>query len=469
MSSFDFKMAGAVHIPSDIQKEFNERILTMLDYCGIRKTTTIDVAGRTYYVTEPVSIDSKGNIEFDHSVLEKEKHEAAVFNVNTCFLSMPERGYIEIELAGVFLMTLCQAYSDTQCYLTYDGKIFSVRCFLQILNYIFDYELPCNNGNDVWELYSFFHYDKDYEDIQPYEAFRSLIKDWDEGITYNQLMTYLILSKDKPPTFKCKTKCIKSKIVDKNLSEKEELLFSLLSKLCDNEEVIVRLKGLLEKNMEERQKEAEDDDDYGLLAELSLYFSAPAIVKYLSLAKGENFWDLWDRLNIIPYKDVIDKPICETPEQYCKVPLYIPIKRDDEDEFLYLWNGDNLKLSEKLIKQIEEWKCDYARLMLTPGLDTEAELAQILFEMENDWNCPFVSRSLVEELLNNKNNVKYQKLLLVLKKFISKGLELFPELTQRQAIEWVLKRSRDPKEAVHIGTFMTLLENTKERQRIFGI
>lgn len=468
MSSDYCQLAGTVHIPPDQQKEFNENILTLLNYCGIRKTTTMILSGKTFTVTKPVSIDEQGNIAFDYSMLEKAKREVSTFNVKTGQFILPNSGYAEFDMACTLLKTMCQTYSDTPCYITHEGKLIDIKNWLCLLNYIFGRELPCRNGNDVWELYSFFHYAESFADLTPVKAWRYLAVEMDRTC-WHQLETALTLDMKEPGTYKYKSKGIKEEIAHEEWWEREELLYRILFRYKNDDDFLIRLKDLLGKNLSDRRKAAEEDGDFGLLAELSLYYTSPAIIKLYSLAREEDFWQLWESLNLTAYTDVIEEPCSKSPKSYYQFPLYKAISRDSEDEFLYWWNGENLQLSDKLKEQLTAWKNDFDQLRLPPDFDVESDLAQILWEMDKNWSCPYVSRALVEEFLSHKTDIRYQKLLLVLKKFIDKGLEFFPELTRRQAIDWIFRRARDKQEIVHIGAFMTLLSNHTQRQRIFGV
>ena len=208
MNSDYCQLAGTVHIPPDQQKEFNENVLTLLNYCGIRKTTTMTLADKTFTVTEPVSIDKQGSIAFDYSMLEKVKHEVSTFNVNTGQFFLPDSGYAEFDLVGTLLKTMCQAYSDSPCYITHEGKLIDIKNWLCLLNYIFGQELPCRNGNDVWELYSFFHYAESFADLPPVKAWHHLAKEI-ENTSLQQLETAFILEMDEPITYEHKSKGIK--------------------------------------------------------------------------------------------------------------------------------------------------------------------------------------------------------------------------------------------------------------------
>ena len=46
---------------------------------------------------------------------------------------------------------------------------------------------------------------------------------------------------------------------------------------------------------------------------------------------------------------------------------------------------------------------------------------------------------------------------------------MFPELTGRQAVDWILRIIRDKDEVVEMAAFLTLMGNVSQRRRIFGV
>lgn len=113
-----------------------------------------------------------------------------------------------ISATGTLLKTMCQAYSDSPCYIPHEGKLIDIKNWLCLLNYILGQELPCRNGNDVWELYSFFHYAESFADLPPVKAWHHLAKEI-ENTSLQQLETAFILEMDEPITYEHKSKGIK--------------------------------------------------------------------------------------------------------------------------------------------------------------------------------------------------------------------------------------------------------------------
>ena len=128
-----------------------------------------------------------------------------------------------------------------------------------------------------------------------------------------------------------------------------------------------------------------------------------------------------------------------------------------------------MKLSEELIEQIEDWKKEYDGMTLPDKFDMENELAQILIEMRDAWRCPSPEKSVIDDFLSNRTEESYQRLILILRHFLDMGTEMFPELTGRQAVDWVLRRIRDKDEVVEMAAFLTLMGNFSQRRSIFGV
>ena len=99
----------------------------------------------------------------------------------------------------------------------------------------------------------------------------------------------------------------------------------------------------------------------------------------------------------------------------------------------------------------------------------ESELYRILSEMEQDWDCRYADREFVDEFLSHKTEVRYLNLMRTLGELLDERTDLFPELTRRQAIDWIIVRSRNKQDAVIMSAFVSLMTNHAQRMRIFGL
>lgn len=89
--------------------------------------------------------------------------------------------------------------------------------------------------------------------------------------------------------------------------------------------------------------------------------------------------------------------------------------------------------------------------------------------MVNDWNCRFIDKSFVIDFIEHKNDKNYQKFLIVLRKYLDKDVNLFPELTKEQAKKWVINQYRDKYESKLMSCYTTLMANREQRKRIFSV
>ena len=468
MNDNSYELLGTVHIPEGEVDEFKRNFEMVLNYCGIRKTTQIGLAGKKFEAIEPARFDSTGNIYFDYSIFEKKAYETAGFNVETGEFKISEWGYKEYAFGVHIMKIFCQACSDKPCYMTQKGKPVNIEPFLWIFNKIFDREFPCRNGFDVWEMFSFFHYDHACEDITGMEAWKANPAKY-KVIGLGQLPLALTLDETEMKLREESLPMTKNKISESHSWLQEEFLYRILYKHREDGAYECWLKKLLLLSVAERQQLAGRDDDFGIVAEISLYLHAPTIVKIYSLVQAEDFWTVWERLGGRGYKDIIQKRKEEQAEEFEKASIYRAMSRENENEFLFFWNGENLKLSEELIEQIEDWKKEYDGMTLPDKFDMENELAQILIEMRDVWRCPSPEKSVIDDFLSNRTEESYQRLILILRHFLDMGTEMFPELTGRQAVDWVLRRIRDKDEVVEMAAFLTLMGNFSQRRRIFGV
>jgi len=229
------------------------------------------------------------------------------------------------------------------------------------------------------------------------------------------------------------------------------------------------LKDLLDADIERRKIMSEGEDDYGILAEISLYALPAVIVEIYAYIKNMNFWDTWDSLHINGYKEILnEEETDEKEEKIIKVPFYKAIMRETQDEFLEFWNGDNLTLSDSMRNSIEKWQQDFLNTEIPMGFEMEKNLVDIIGELKEIWHCRYVDKEFVEEFMNHKEEKPYKKAIILFKNILDEGTEYFPELTKRQAKEWVIKRYRDKFDKIRMSAYQSLMMNRDKRAELFG-
>lgn len=283
MAAIEYKLVGNFHILPEKQAEFNDCVLTVLNYFGVKKTTTISIDDKSLVVTEQVAIDEYGKISFNYCTLENKQHDTSVFSVIIGNFEQENCGYEELGVARNLLLTISAAFSSTPCFLLRNGHPMRMRNLLHPLNYIFNREFSCHKVWDIWEIYSFFHYCDGVDDITPLEAWHTVATDLGKR-TQNQMDTLLLLETEDIPLFSNPKSYIKEKSSKEKWYQREELLFTILTKNKDDNDFIFKLRDLLSKPFEERIKFVDGtNEDMALLALLSLHYYAPVIVKALSL------------------------------------------------------------------------------------------------------------------------------------------------------------------------------------------
>ncbi len=467
MPDYQFRLAGKVTIPKEKKDEFSQKVLTILDRGGIRKTETMQISGKDITVVVPALPDENGKVWFDYSIFEKDKKEAASFDMNTGELSVPDSGYKEFMVIMNTLLVLQEAYSSTPCFLTYMGKPFKIDRYVDIIEAVLDEKIKLNNGAEVWEIYRFFHYSTEYDDIDINKALKVCL-DW---LRDPEQLIFAFDFDESLHSLSVKTEVKDRKeVCGLHRVDKEKYLYQLIEKHSADAGFEQWLREVLSSDLEKRKKLSEMDDDHGLIAELAMYFHSQVIARLYSISTGEEFWDVWERLNVNGYTDIIwNREEWHHSDKLKPLPFYRAIKRETQDEFLEWWDGENLKLSEELEEHFKDRQKTYDKLKVVSEMDAEKMLGNILYEMKKYWYCRYVDKKFVDEILSHKEDGSYLKILMVLWLFLNEPAEYYPELTRRQAIEWIIRRSRDPHDAVSMAAFTALIANNEQRERIFGV
>jgi hypothetical protein len=152
-----------------------------------------------------------------------------------------------------------------------------------------------------------------------------------------------------------------------------------------------------------------------------------------------------------------------------RVDFYKMLHRENQDEFLELWENDNLVLSDYLKEQMIKWSNDIKNAIDIGEECVEGYLADILSELEEDEQVKCTEKDFVELILANKDKEDYRKALYVLRGIMDREINYFPELTRHQAFEWVLKGRRSKRDGIIIGAYQSLMINGEKRREILGI
>ena len=460
-----YQLAGCVTIPEEKRDEFNRKVMTILDKGGIRKTQEVQIAGRTVPVVVPAKPDVRGSVSFDYSIFEKKIHDMGEFDMYTGELKFSDDYHNEYGLIMNLIMVLQEAYSETPCFLTYEGKPEPIDGPVELLNSMLGEKMELRNGISLWEMLRFFHESKDHEDVEPMDALRACYRGW---TNMEQVLLVLHLDDREVKLTEEVSHMDRHQIRQGTYWNKRERLYRLLVKHCEDVGLEEWLKMLLSEELEGRKKMGEALDDYGEMAELSTYFLSQEVASLYAISRGEAFWSIWDRMGIEGYRKYISDDKDRRSDNERVLPFYKVILRENENEFLEWWDGENLELSEKMTEQLEKWKEQFVKMEIPLQFDTESLLGDVLDEMNNIWECRLVDGSFVDEFLAHKSNPYHQKLLLVLWNYLNEGVEDFPELTRKQAVSWLLRRARDSGDKLFMAGYATLMTNHDQRKCIFG-
>ncbi len=472
-----YYIAGKVNVPEEKREEFNRYVLELLYKCGIRRLVKRKVNGRSFNLVEPPKPDKNGIVKFNYSIFEQKERKINTYNMNTCELVTPDRGYNEFGVVMNLIMVLQECYSDGSCYfMSEDRPSHYADSYLMMLNSLFDKIFDLPHRRRMWEVEYFFRtsYSKEVAD----KALEKIIEmlpyvGGELKCDFKELSTVMFLGRDSITISEEANNLVREDIAKAGHSIRYEYLYKIVKGLTEKDEAKLRvyLRQLAVMDKFKRQELAKQDDDYGIIAELSQHLLPPVIVHTYALAKGEEFWDIWNSLNIDSsgYRDIIryEEEDEGEPKNY-KLPLYKVYQRSNEDEFLEFWDGDNLILSEDMENAIQVWKDTFHKLQVPANYDTEKELANILTELDELWNRRYVDLEFVKEVTKHKEDDNYKKALMVLKSTMDEYATWFPELTRTQANRWVAKGGMDVIGYVKMQAFTSLMINNKQRKNIFG-
>ncbi|MBR2810527.1 MAG: hypothetical protein IKD69_04025, partial [Solobacterium sp.] len=394
------------------------------------------------------------------------------FNTITGKLKSEDRGYNEYGIVMNMIMVLMMVYSSTPCIMTYNRKPLRLTGCLALISTLLGETTESRNGTDLWDMMELFHQSPDLQDLSPVEAYEAAQKNTDRPLYYQFFFT-ILMDTDMLKMTDETAGMDAENIRNANIVQQKEYLYRFMITHKDEEDFEAWLKALLQSGYDKRMKLAEKEDEYGAAAYLSGFFPAPVLVSLLAKAKGENFWMTWDRLNVQAYRDhryPLKFPKDDIQEKNeTPLPLYRLLQRDSEDEFLEYRDEKDGKFSAELKEQFSRWAGTFRNIEIPSDLNPEQELAGILSDLKNVWNCRLVDQAFVQEFLNQKDDPDHQKLLLVLRDYLNEGTEYFPELTRQQAKEWVLSDCRDENDRILMSAYVSMITNHKLRKHIMGV
>ena len=481
--SSEYRMAGKVDIPEDKKQEFNEYVMKILDRCGIRKRKEVNLGEKSVTILEKPKPDQNGIVSFDYSIFEQKKRERSTYNTNTCELYSTDREVSEYGLVMHCILMLQECYSNGSCIFMEDKKPIGniYYYYMNILRAILNKKIYNGGRGKIWDLLLLLKNTTNADLPLSESDIFSMLGDgyvdgyvpWEDFQMKSTVAAYLMT---EPPTGAETSITDRVQIPGSEYWAQAEYLYKIMAGAYQQDENSLEhfLKKLLQMQFADRKVFSEAEDAYGIMAELSLYVPPAGFVSMFALLKKKAFWDVWDDLITGDYyRDGIYKKDRkkELPDKCDPLVSYIAIFRKNADEFLEFWDGENqlmsVLLSAEMKEQIQIWKKLIDRQEDQPELPVESYLSAILADLETEWSCRYIDETFVEKILSNKSSPVWRKVLLVLRKMVDDGIELFPELDRKMAVFW-LQTYRTSFDKKAIAAYCSLMENDAARYQIFG-
>ncbi|MGN0438326.1 MAG: hypothetical protein ACI4F4_07350 [Lachnospiraceae bacterium] len=464
-------MLGTVKIPKDKREEMNHYVMEVLDKGGIRKTEEIKVGDCTLTVVKKPVADDDGIVHFNYSIFEKSKFEDCIYDTNTCKLKLSYFGGNEFAFIMICIMLLQESYSMSQCCLMYkDGIAKATDVFLSVMYSMTGKKFNMEHRSKLWDMFVFL---RDCMGIAFIEGLKVLdLLPW--GFAYWDTAQFDTVSSVKnKKMYSPVEKAIihhKSEIDETKHVPTAYFMYETMQHLYEKDKEGLKnfLYRIISMNLNDRKKLAKRDDDYGNLACASLYVLPAMLLNAYSIVAGKDFWKLWDSLECKPYKHILNKDITDTEDSAKSVSLSKVIQRNDEDEFMEFWDGENLVLSQRMKERLDEWKHQINEVEDILEDDVVPYLVNVINELYDVWYCRYVDDKFVTLILENKTNPNFRKALVLLHQLMHEDDYLFPELTKSQAKEWIEKRGRSSHDKYAMVAFQSLMINDSQRKQILG-
>lgn len=466
-------LAGKVNVPEDKKPEFNACVMKILNRFGMRKRKEIDLAGDKITILEKPTPDENGIVSFDYSIFEKKKRDVSTYNTNTCELNSVDRVENEYGLAMNCILLLQECYSNGSCFFMEKRKPVDVYVYMCLLSTILNKKIYNNGREKIWDMLLLLRKTPDTDLPSEQDIFQSVFPFGYSQFEHFQLLSMLVVDDTEPPKTDKNPITDKLQIPEATYIAQREYLYRIMAE--EHQRDKKRLEGFLKKLLRfplpDREKLAEENDNLGIIAELSLYVPPTCIVSAFALLEKKPFWDAWDELvTERSYTDIIeeeDDKEEKLSEKWVKVPFKKIIFREDEDEFLEFWDGENLMLSDEMKERIQMWKRLIDEQEDQLDLQVKPYLGETLAYIEKEWPCRYIDEMFVEKILYHQDDPAWRRVLLVLRRIVDDGIDLFPEMNRKMAVLW-LKLHRMSFDATAIVAFCSLMANDVARQQVFG-
>ncbi len=472
MSDSKYWLVGKINVSEDKKQEFNAYVMEILRRFGMRKRKEIDVAGEKITILAHPTPDKDGIVAFDYSIFEQKNRDISTYNTNTCELYTVDRGCNEYGLAMNCILLLQECYSNGSCFFMNERKPIYAGVYMDLLSTILNKKIPNNGREKMWDMLLLLRKNPDTDLPSTTDIFQHIFTHFYSRFEDFQIFSVLATDDTEPPTTDKDPIMARTHISEAPYMSKREYLYRTMTEEYQRDKKMLTdyLRELLHLPLANREKLAGEDNNLGIIAELSFYLPPACLVSTFALLEGKPFWDEWD--NLITrnyYTDIICRDVegKKLSDEWEKLNIYKIMFRENEDEFLEFWDGENLILSDEMKKCIQKWK----NLMDTQedqtDLQVKAYLEETIAYINKEWSCRYIDEDFIKKIIDHQSDPVWRKALLVLRRIVDDGLELFPEMNRKMAVLW-LKPYRTSFDSAAVAAFGSLMENDVARQRVFG-
>lgn len=467
-----YYLLGTVDVPEEKRKELTEKVLMIMYRAGLRYVDT------EHYTADKPKIDKNGIVTVNYSIFEKRIWENATFNTHTCELTCQESGGAGMRLALNMVLLLIESYSGGTCIAMNENDQMVVGGYIEIISQLLREHFDLPNRKYGWSMLCTLH--KHGKDMSWNDWMRAY--GW-YAESVSLIESHALFSYNEDGYFpheiteeiqKTMNKLCVRDILDRKSSYKAECVGLLLDKLQKTKglEYTWRfLQSLMASPYDKRKEIADKEDSEGLLAAYSMVYLPPIFISAYAGLNKLKFWDVYDRLNFPLYKDVrVENDLIKNEKEKPPFCFHEALLRDNEDDFLEYWNGENLVISDCMKKTIREWKEKYDSLS-SDNLKNE-DFEKLLFFLQcvypTSHNARYFDKDMLIEFSEHISEPEYERAVLLMDWYVKKDIELFPELPTNRALSEIIKPNRTRFDHTTISALVSLMANKEQRKNVFG-
>lgn len=291
---------GNMKLPSEKQKEFNERMLRILEQGGMMTFENLSLCGYQLSLIHPPRPDQNGKLNFNYNYFGDSFMENAAYDCSISRLTTGQIGRYESNWVICAAYLLYEFYAEDYGLVTVDGEILDAACYIGWLNHLFHEKWTNARLSDLWELYEALY---GYEPKRRAAMMEQLILPA-QGVHFNthSLLAFLYVEKD----FDGFRRLLSGS--SENASAADGSILYSIGRLSDALQTVKKtglrpardevshLLGLLSfDDTEELLHKLPEDSPYFQFLFHSAALPPQIAVKEIAAAYETDFWELWNR------------------------------------------------------------------------------------------------------------------------------------------------------------------------------